>query len=136
MKKLGLISLLLIGFVLFSCSKDENTTTTTSTTTSGTKATVFITVENLSGIGQANIKVDMFDKEISSTQANTTLKSATTNSSGKATFDMQDLATDSPKTYYFGVFQQNGNSYELKGSKKVDNILKGTEVSSNLILLN
>lgn len=138
--KVRILNLLLIGSIVssvaFSSCKKEETTTTSITTTTSTQTHVKITVENLSGVSQSSKKVDMFDKEITDTQTSSVIMSATTNSSGVATFDLDNIATDSPKTYYFGVFEQNGNTYELKGSKKVDGIKKGQESSANLVLIN
>ena len=136
MKRILLLGLLSLGVVITSCEKEEDSSTTTTTTTSTTKTLVTIKVENYSEVGQAYKQVDMFDKEISDTQLSTVLKSVTTNSSGLAVFDLENIATDTEKTFYFGVFEQNGNSYELKGSRKVEGIKKNTEITANLVITN
>ncbi|OQX75168.1 MAG: hypothetical protein B6D61_10985 [Bacteroidetes bacterium 4484_249] len=134
--KLGCLIISFVIILLTSCNKEESKTETTNDTTITTKAVVQIIVENLSGVVQTKVNVDMFDKEISNYQTSTIIKSETTNSSGIATFDLESMVTNSPKTFYFGVFQQNGNSYELIGSKKVEGVKKGVEISTNLVLIN
>ena len=131
-----LIVTLFMSLLTVSCVKEESLTTTIITDSSTSKTQVKITVEDLSGNTQASRKIDMFDKEISDVDISTVIKSKTTNSDGVAIFDLKDLATNTPKTFYFGVFKKIGESYELLGSKKVTGIQLGKEISTNLVLTN
>jgi len=134
-------NLILPGFIVFiimmgSCQKDDSSSFSTSSTTTTTTAIIKITVTDGLGSTQAFKTVDMFDQEISLTQQNTVIKSAISNTNGVATFNMENLATNIPKTYYFGVFKQVGIDYILQGSRTVEGVVVGKEIDANLVLIN
>lgn len=136
----NVLTILLLAFITFSCTKEvETTTTSTSSTTTSTSSNTWVklTVLDINGEVKPNYEVFMFESEPSKTSPlPPIIKEVTTDANGLAYFDLSSLVTGTnSKTYYFEAFYDNGTDYIWESITNYNvSISKGQMVTSSILV--
>lgn len=138
MKKLLFLSIFTLN--LISCSRTDETSSSSSsssTTTQTAATTVKFNVINAQNAPQPNVIVMMFKTKVTNSSNLPPIeKQATSDSNGKANFELSSYITsDVTTTYYFEAFRQQGNNLVWVSTIHPEiSIKKNTQVTTSIIV--